>query len=50
VVQRAKVPVIVLNLSPEEAIGYEAFNKMKDRTILYHTRMKIQEVYRIKIR
>ena len=32
VVQRAKVPVIVLNLSPEEAIGYEAFNKMKDRT------------------
>lgn len=32
VVQRAKVPVIVLNLSPEAAIDYEAFNTMTDRT------------------
>jgi L-arabinose isomerase len=32
VVQRAKVPVIILNISPGEAIDYEAFNKMNDRT------------------
>ena len=32
VVQRAKVPVIILNLSPEAAIDYSAFNKMADRT------------------
>ena len=32
VVQRAKVPVIILNLSPEANIGYVAFNKMTDRT------------------
>lgn len=32
VVQRAKVPVIILNLSPEAAIDYEAFNKIDDRT------------------
>lgn len=32
VVQRAKVPVIILNLSPEAAIDYEHFNSMKDRT------------------
>lgn len=32
VVQRAKVPVIILNLAPEAAIDYEAFNKMDDRT------------------
>ena len=32
VVQRAKVPVIILNLSPEAAIDYPAFNKMADRT------------------
>jgi len=31
VVRRAKVPVIILNLSPEAAIDYEAFNKMNDR-------------------
>lgn len=31
VVQRAKVPVIILNLSPEAAIDYAAFNKMEDR-------------------
>ena len=32
VVKRAKVPVIVLNLSPEAAIDYEAFNSINDRT------------------
>jgi len=32
VVQRAKVPVIILNLSPEAAIDYASFNKMDDRT------------------
>jgi len=32
VVQRAKVPVIILNLSPEAAIDYASFNKMSDRT------------------
>ena len=32
VVQRAKVPVIILNLSPEAAIDYAAFNQMSDRT------------------
>lgn len=32
VVQRAKVPVIVLNLSPEPAIDYTSFNRLKDRT------------------
>ena len=32
VVQRAKVPVIILNLSPEAAIDYSTFNKMEDRT------------------
>jgi len=32
VVLRAKVPVIILNLSPEAAIDYASFNKMSDRT------------------
>lgn len=32
VVQRAKVPVIILNLSPGAAIDYAAFNAMNDRT------------------
>ncbi len=32
VVQRAKVPVIILNLSPESHIDYESFNGMTDRT------------------
>jgi len=32
VVRRAKVPVILLNLSPSAAIDYAAFNKMGDRT------------------
>src|ERR1700733_6130776 len=34
VVQRAKVPVIILNLSPEPAIDYEKFNQMRDRTAM----------------
>ena len=32
VVQKAKVPVIILNLSPEASINYDAFNAMTDRT------------------
>jgi len=32
VVQRAKVPVIVLNLAPENAIDYKAFNEITDTT------------------
>lgn len=32
VVQRSKVPVIILNLSPESAIDYENFNASIDRT------------------
>ncbi len=32
VVQKAKVPVIILNISPETAIDYASFNKMEDRT------------------
>jgi L-arabinose isomerase len=32
VVQRAKVPVIILNLSPEASIDYTSFNAMTDRT------------------
>lgn len=34
VVQRAKVPVIILNLAPAAAIGYASFNKMADRTAM----------------
>jgi L-arabinose isomerase len=34
VVQRAKVPVLILNLSPEAAIDYPVFNKMGDRTAM----------------
>jgi len=34
VVQRAKVPVIILNLAPEAAIDYASFNKMGDRTAM----------------
>jgi L-arabinose isomerase len=34
VVQRAKVPVIVLNLQPALAIDYANFNKMGDRTAM----------------
>ena len=32
VVQRAKVPVIILNLSPDAAIDYAAFNQIGDRS------------------
>jgi L-arabinose isomerase len=32
VVRRAKVPVIILNLSPSAAIDYKSFNRMGDRT------------------
>ena len=34
VVQRARVPVIILNLSPEAAINYASFNAMTDRTAM----------------
>ena len=34
VVQRARVPIIVLNLSPEAAIDYAAFNRMEERTAM----------------
>ena len=34
VVQRAKTPVIVLNLQPVRAIDYEAFNKLGDRGVM----------------
>src|SRR5436190_2387394 len=34
VVQRAKVPVIVLNLQPAPAIDYARFNQMGDRTAM----------------
>ncbi len=33
-VQRAGVPVVVLNLQPEAAIDYRAFNRLKDRTAM----------------
>lgn len=32
VVQRAGVPVIILNLSPESSINYDQFNQLNDRT------------------
>ena len=32
VVQKTKVPIIILNLAPEASIDYEAFNAMSDRT------------------
>ncbi|MEO7312647.1 MAG: hypothetical protein ABIX01_19835 [Chitinophagaceae bacterium] len=32
VVQRAKVPVVILNLAPEVAIDYASRNSMPDRT------------------
>lgn len=32
VVQRARVPVIILNLTPKKAIDYKSFNKLGDRT------------------
>ena len=32
VAQRAKVPVVIMNLQPGDAIDYEAFNQLGDRT------------------
>ncbi len=34
VVRRAKVPVIILSLSPEAAIDYQRFNRLGDRTVM----------------
>jgi len=34
VVQRARVPVIILNLAPAAAIDYASFNRMTDRTAM----------------
>ena len=34
VIKKAKVPVIVLNLSPEAAIDYAWFNQLNDRTTM----------------
>src|SRR5262249_30522724 len=34
VVRRAKVPVVILNLSPAAAIDYEAFNRLNDPTTM----------------
>lgn len=33
-VQRAGVPVLVLNLQPEAAIDYKSFNRLEDRTAM----------------
>jgi L-arabinose isomerase len=33
-IQRAAVPVVVLNLQPEAAIDYQAFNRLDDRTAM----------------
>jgi L-arabinose isomerase len=33
-VQRAGVPVVILNLQPEAAIDYKSFNRLKDRTAM----------------
>ena len=33
-VQRARVPVLILNLQPDAAIDYEAFNRLPDRTAM----------------
>ncbi|UWZ84583.1 L-arabinose isomerase family protein [Occallatibacter riparius] len=33
-VQRAQVPVLVLNLQPADAIDYESFNRLPDRTAM----------------
>lgn len=34
VVQRAKVPIIILNISPKKAINYVSFNALKDRKLM----------------
>jgi len=33
-VQRANVPVVILNLQPEAAIDYKSFNRLQDRTAM----------------
>jgi L-arabinose isomerase len=33
-IQRAGVPVLVLNLQPQAAIDYESFNRLEDRTAM----------------
>ena len=33
-VQRARVPVLILNLQPDASIDYEAFNRLRDRTAM----------------
>jgi L-arabinose isomerase len=40
VVQKLNVPIIILNLSPEERIDYENFNKLNDRTLMTGTWLK----------
>jgi L-arabinose isomerase len=40
VVQRLNVPVIILNLSPEDRIDYESFNNLNDRTRMTGTWLK----------
>ena len=34
IVRRVKVPLLILNLSPEPAIDYERFNRLNDRTAM----------------
>lgn len=34
VVRKCRVPVVILNLSPDAAIDYDAFNKLTDRTAM----------------
>ncbi|SDD19502.1 L-arabinose isomerase [Mucilaginibacter pineti] len=40
VVQKANVPVVILNLSPGESIDYEQFNNLNDRTLMTGTWLK----------
>ena len=40
VVQRLNVPVIILNLSPEDRIDYDSFNSLNDRTRMTGTWLK----------
>jgi L-arabinose isomerase len=53
VVQRASVPVVVLNLSPEAAIDYTTFNQLQDRTkmtgewLAYCTACSVPEILNV---
>lgn len=40
VVQKLNVPVVILNLSPEDRIDYESFNSLNDRTQMTGTWLK----------